>query len=92
MTAPGDTLVSVSDPILIKVDATTYEAVCDECVAEKNRPGTDRAWSPGEGHEDVTVKGDIPADVDDLWVECPHGHRHLVLRAGSERAANFGVG
>ena len=82
----------MADPIVVARDATTYEALCQDCVAEKNAPfESGRAWSPGEGHEDVTMRGEIAADVDDLWVECAHGHRHLVVREGSERARNFGV-
>lgn len=70
------------DPILIGTNATTYEAICDKCVEEKNSPfERDRAWAPGEGHEDVTISGDVPVDLDELWVECAHGHRHLVQRA-----------
>lgn len=45
----------------------------------------------GEGHEDVTVRGTLPLDQDELWLKCEYGHDHLAIRAGSERAANFGL-
>jgi hypothetical protein len=32
----------------------------------------------------------LPLDEDYATVRCAHGHEHLVLREGSERAASFG--
>lgn len=81
----------VPEPILIEPDATRFSAICDDCVREKNRPfESGRSWAQGEGHEDVTVSGELPLDQDDAWVDCAYGHRHLVIRRGSERARNFG--
>jgi hypothetical protein len=78
-------------PIVVAADRESFSRLCDQCVREKNAPmESGRAWAPGEGHEDVTVSGTLPFGQDELWVECPHGHRHLVLRQGSERARNFG--
>lgn len=79
------------EPVVIDRDATRFSAICDECVREKNRPfESHRGWAQGEGHEDVSVSGALPLDQDEAWVECPYGHRHLVVRRGSERARNFG--
>lgn len=79
-------------PILVGRDKTEFEAICDQCVSEKNAPHeSGRGWAAGEDHSDVTVRGELPLDQDDVWVECPHGHRHLAVREGSERAANFGL-
>jgi hypothetical protein len=84
--------VSTPQPILVRGDATSFEAICDQCVAEKNAPHeSGRAWAAGDDHSDVKVSGELPLDQDDAWVECRYGHRHLVVREGSERARNFGV-
>jgi hypothetical protein len=80
-------------PIIVRRDMTSRDALCQSCVAEKNAPHESgrQAWARNEGHEDVTVRAELPLDQDEAWVECPHGHRHLVLREGSERAAQFGL-
>jgi hypothetical protein len=78
-------------PILVKRDATDFSALCQQCIFEKNSPfHPDRAWARGENHADVTVSGTLPLDEEEAWVKCSYGHEHLVLRAGSERARNFG--
>jgi hypothetical protein len=82
-------VVSSPRPIFVAADKTRYSGICDECQREKGAPGTDRAWAPGDDLSDVRVEGDLPLDQDEAWVECEHGHRHLVLREGSERAKNF---
>lgn len=77
-------------PIFVRADATTYDATCDYCVHEKNSPFTrDRGWAWGEGRADVRVTGEIAPDVDRLWVKCPYGHDHLVLREGTAGAQGF---
>lgn len=85
------------EPIIVPRDETTFSAICDQCVRDRNEP-----WRSGrapwgrdehgrdEGYEDVTVSGELPLDQDEAWVTCPYGHRHLVLREGSQRARNFG--
>lgn len=80
------------EPHFAPRDATTYSFLCPDCVHEKNAPRSGRAWSAGEAYEDVTASGDMPTDIDEQWVTCHHGHEHLVIREGSERAANFGHG
>lgn len=81
----------MAEPVVIERDATRFSVICDQCVQEKNRPSeSGRGWAQGEGHEDVVVSGELPLDQDDVWAECPYGHRHLVIRRGSERARNFG--
>jgi hypothetical protein len=79
------------EPIIVPRENTTFSALCDRCINEKNSPLTpERAWSEGEGYRDVTVSGDLPLDQDEAWVTCPYGHEHLALREGSQRARNFG--
>ena len=77
-------------PHLVPRDRENFSYICDRCAAEKNagRGG----WIAGEGLDDVTVAGTLPLDQDEAWVACAHGHEHLVIRDGSERARNFGIG
>jgi hypothetical protein len=78
-------------PHFVSFDATTYSFVCDDCVYEKNSPlHPDRsAFGRNSVRTDTELAGPMPLELHEKWVECRHGHEHLVLREGSERAANF---
>ena len=77
----------------MKPGATSFWAICEECVHEKNSPFFSRraAWTRGEDSSDVSVNGEIALDLDKLAVKCPYGHEHLVLRRGSQIARNFSI-
>jgi len=80
-------------PIIVPAEAEAFSAICDQCTEEKNSPFVrERGWAPAEDRSDVRVEGKLPLGVDELHVKCPYGHEHLVLRLGSQRAANFGFG
>jgi hypothetical protein len=77
------TRAGMPEPIFVPGDRTTFNRLCDQCVAEKV------GWEQGSDTCDVRVRGEVPIDQDEAWIECPRGHRHLVLREGSERVRNF---
>jgi hypothetical protein len=81
-------------PYLVSRDATDYSFICDYCVYEKNSPFHPERlpyWR-GDDHSNAEASGPMPLELDEQSVKCQHGHEHLVLREGSERAANFGFG
>jgi hypothetical protein len=84
---------SPQPPHLVRADDVTYTFLCQYCIRAKNNVFVpDRGWARGEGLDDITMRGEIPVEAEELWATCSYGHQNLVLRAGSQRARNFGFG
>jgi hypothetical protein len=77
--------------ILVRSTAESFAAPCSACaIVNAWDRGGRRRTDPACG-EDAMLCGAIPLEVDEAWVECRHGHAHLVLRQRSKRAALYGL-
>ena len=76
----------MTKPILMPRELEELKVVCDACATEHG------AWTSGASLEEVYFTARLPLDQDEATVECERGHRQLVVREGTERAANFGLG
>lgn len=78
-------------PEVVPADAIVFVWECEQCVREKSEGINGRSWAWGERRADVRNVGELAPGDDDGWVECAHGHRHHVVRAGSRIARSFGI-
>ena len=56
--------------IFVDAGATTFEAVCDECLRE----------TPAAPPEELTISGEIAPDRDECAGYCARGHHYEVVR------------
>src|SRR4051795_6858580 len=78
-------------PELVPADAVAFAWECDRCAWEKTAGVNGRAWGWGERRDSVRNVAELPAGVEETWVECPYGHRAHVVRDGTRVARAFGL-